>query len=432
MSDHCQIFRSYSQLPPDHEDLLTRAFLIVLRTSPLAQAAWVALVDSAHRDNGGAGIGNFYDLPTATVFTQQTSLTRSPTRLVSVLQTTQGARDVITQDVGPSDRSQRLDGIVYFGDTLAVAIENKPWDDPNREQLSVNVPPDTTHDPRVANVLWPTIIDAWSNLLEGSTLNPAERLIIDDFLMFVDETFPSLRRVRSIRDCRQNQERLRVRCESILTATGLGQVQRDAGGDHYLAFGGEGVDVGSLVALRAMLGARRPEEHLHFHGDGIRLAVAPGDTVGQARLLYSQYSADFAQQLERIGWEIHSNLHLSFITQHLLYPTCTLEGPDYWAFWCQHPDRIRQYQRTEWLELVDWLIENQLMHARERTEFNTVFTNTQRNSLNLCPGLIAFKGWTEEEATRLDDAQPLDTLTQLADQIKASIQAIARIFKLLP
>jgi hypothetical protein len=43
--DPLNFFSPFDELPPNHENQLTRALLVVLRLSPIARATWVA----AHR-----------------------------------------------------------------------------------------------------------------------------------------------------------------------------------------------------------------------------------------------------------------------------------------------------------------------------------------------------------------------------------------------
>src|SRR3954451_10473758 len=44
MDDRLNFFTPFHRLPPNHENQLTRALLVVLRYSPIAHAAWLRLV----------------------------------------------------------------------------------------------------------------------------------------------------------------------------------------------------------------------------------------------------------------------------------------------------------------------------------------------------------------------------------------------------
>jgi hypothetical protein len=46
MHDRLNFFEPWESLPPNHENQLTRALLVVLRCCPIAQQAWLSLIES--------------------------------------------------------------------------------------------------------------------------------------------------------------------------------------------------------------------------------------------------------------------------------------------------------------------------------------------------------------------------------------------------
>jgi hypothetical protein len=56
MTSHMNVYEPFERKDPTHEDNLTRAFLIVLKSVPAAHAAFLQLADEGHRLNNGDGI----------------------------------------------------------------------------------------------------------------------------------------------------------------------------------------------------------------------------------------------------------------------------------------------------------------------------------------------------------------------------------------
>ncbi|NJK31022.1 MAG: hypothetical protein HC927_00665 [Deltaproteobacteria bacterium] len=178
MSNHLNIFEPYERKGSHYEDSLTRAFLLVLRSVPVAHAAWLHLVDRAHRANDGQGIPLLHELVAPEVHMQTSRVPDDAGRVVSVVQTDEHVG--ISEDARRSDRRQVLDGVVGYGD-LAIVIENKPWHGHIwTEQLEINIPEGAEHDPRVACVVWSDIVSAWGRLLDSGHLNTAEAVVLGD------------------------------------------------------------------------------------------------------------------------------------------------------------------------------------------------------------------------------------------------------------
>ena len=215
MANHMNVFEPYVSKAAHHEDALTRAFLLVLRGVPVAHAAWLHLVDRAHRKNNGSGIPALHDLGEPDVDMQTSTVPPQIERLVSVVQT-----DEIyfrEDNATASTRAQRLDGLLLYGARLGIAIENKPYSgDIWEAQLDVNVPKGVDHDGRVACVTWKDIVTAWGSLMSANHLGRAERMIVEDFLTYVEEHFSKLRPYSTVRLCGTDPGRLKRRCRAIL------------------------------------------------------------------------------------------------------------------------------------------------------------------------------------------------------------------------
>src|SRR5690242_585822 len=111
------LFEPHGTFEPTHENRLTAAFLIVLRSVPVAHAAWLHLVNEAHRANDSkTGVPALHELPQAQIETQVGHLPERVARVVSVLQTDDYY--FAERDVGPSTRKQILDGVVSYAPHL--------------------------------------------------------------------------------------------------------------------------------------------------------------------------------------------------------------------------------------------------------------------------------------------------------------------------
>jgi hypothetical protein len=118
--DPLNFFSPFERLPPNHENQLTRALLVVLDLSPAAHTAWLRLV---------APDRQLQQLPIASFATQRRALRGAgpedePVDLISVFLAPEeplAGGGIVTE----SDRSQVLDAIIDYGGELLVVVENK-------------------------------------------------------------------------------------------------------------------------------------------------------------------------------------------------------------------------------------------------------------------------------------------------------------------
>jgi hypothetical protein len=118
-TDPLNFFSPFDGLPPNHENQLTRALLVLLDLSPGAHGAWLRLV-APDRD---------LERPPAATFATQRRALRAPSSHAE-------RPDVVSVFLAPeeplsgggvvieSDRNQVLDAIIDYGDLLVV-VENK-------------------------------------------------------------------------------------------------------------------------------------------------------------------------------------------------------------------------------------------------------------------------------------------------------------------
>lgn len=413
MANHMNVFEPYVSKAAHHEDALTRAFLLVLRGVPVAHAAWLGLVDRAHRAAGGSGVPWLHELGTPTVRTQTAQVEGHVKRVISLVQT-----DEIyfkDGDAAASERRQVLDGVVTYDEALAIVVENKPrreniWDG----QLDINVPAGVVLDPKSACVTWKDIVSAWGGLLEAGHLGSAESVLLGDFLDYVEEHFAHLRPYSKVALCGHDEGRLKRRCRMLLQSmAGEQHVQYHRGWSWFilLAEGQSARQVG-LMPKRG--------------SDGLALVaeIDPGDTMGQAKKLYENCALDEVLSLRDHGWTVEPNLHVAHMTLNLLWTHTTLPIDAFWRFWVENPKWLRQCSRDRFEETFTSLVANGLASEADRAAYQAKVVTTRRETFNMCPGL------TLRWRVRLDDAAVMDQRGQLEGNARAAIERASKALKL--
>jgi hypothetical protein len=411
--NHLNLFHPYERKGAGHEDALTRAFMLVLRGVPLAHAAWLELVDRAHRANRGEGVPPLHTLPRPRVYLQTARVPEETVRVVSLVQTDEEVfRDA---DAMPSERRQVLDGVVSYDD-FAIVIENKPR---NRDiwegQLDVNVPDGVEHDRRVACLPWKDLVSAFEGLAEAGHLGVAETMILRDFLDYVSDHFPRLRPYSKVALCGTDEWRLERRCEALLNAIAGGQnVDYHRGWGYYvqLADGQTARKLGFFPS-----GKVGP--------DGLVLEVDPADTVRQARLTYRSASFTRVQELlEDERWHATPNFHLMFVTGGYFRVGGELDVATYWATWVSNVDSIRQWKRHEFDAAFDLLLGLSVVKPSHRHAFDQQTAGTKRSHIDFAPGV------TLRWKLTLDEAIALDARGKLEAEVEGAMRKAATAFNL--
>lgn len=405
---HLNTFVHYERKPHNHEDNLTRAFLLVLRGVPVAHAAWLELVDLSHRARGGAGVDRLHELPAPRFATQTASLPEGVKRIISLVQTDE--KIFSNPDLKSSDRRQVLDGVVSY-DEFAIVIENKPHHRNIRpEQLQVNVPKGVVHDARAACVAWKDVVLAWGRLLEARHVGPADAVLLGDFLDYIETYFPRLRPYSKVGLCGNDTDRLQRRCAELVKSIAPASYR------HHRGWGATVRLVPGQCAL--MVGcAALPR------GNDVDIVVefAPGDTTAQARLLYTKVDAARVLELSSRGWRIAPNLHLAHMTKNLVYTSVQLHPSEYWSVCaraCREPNYgwVRMWRRAEHQKLFEFLVSEKLAAPSDQKEFERHLGRTHRDKINVCPGI------TMRWPLPTDEAAVLDTRGQLERRVRQAME----------
>lgn len=415
MTDHMNVFEPYASKTAQHEDALTRAFLLVLRSVPVAHASWLNLVDRAHRAAGGTGVPCLHELGAPAVRTQTATVGHEVKRVISLVQTD----EVYFRDgsASASERRQVLDGVVTYDEALAIVVENKPrHQDIWEGQLDINVPTGVALDRTTACVPWKDIVLAWGGLLEAGHLGPAEGVLLGDFLDYVEEYFSHLRPYSKVAFCGNDVERLKRRCRMVLeTIAGVARVEYHRGWSWFIRLdeGGSTTRVG-MIALRGA------------EGLGLVVEIAPGDTTSQAKILYANCRLTEVAELTSHGWTVEPNFHLAHMNLNLIWTRGRLTLQDYWAVWTTHVDWMRQWKRAEFEDAWALFDGAGLVTRLDRKIFDEKVVSTNRSSFNLCPGLTLRWRMPLEEAAALDQRGQLETTVARAMERAASALGFAR------
>ena len=172
MNRHLNVFVPYC-LPPNHEDQLTRAAMIVLRSVPQAAEELLLRI-------GAHSLGQ---LPAMEIDMQAKSVATGSEvdELVSVFLTPdQEQSENHGFGVTHSDRAQRLDGVLRFEPAMVVVVESKVYERRDAWQAhNINLDGVTASSSRVVVLRWHDLIGDWLRLLEGNVLSLASKSDLD-------------------------------------------------------------------------------------------------------------------------------------------------------------------------------------------------------------------------------------------------------------
>ena len=389
--DHLNCFVPYISKSSNHEDQLTRAFLILLRFVPLAQASFIDLIREAQLENESEQIiPTHSDLHSqiTSIETQVGSINQDNGRIVSLGMTNEKwSPDTFVQ---PSERRAIYDGVIYYAPGWILIIENKPYSKP-KEQLNPNIPKGSaiTLDPNPIFLNWREVIERLSSLLERDLIQGAEALLVRDFIDFIDKNFSYLNPYTSFRICKDNNYLLKRRCISVMEKIAPGKVKYHRGWKGFIEIEGP---------------VRTIDLYPEVFENGewrIVLAMYPGATMTQAREFLNKLRKKEFLGLQEKGWKIVPDLHLSFRATNIATRTKkSLE--EYILYWQTEKRLISQVHRSNFITLFQELKDKNLISEEDIPKLEEQFINSKRQTLNICPGLALYYSWSKPKAIELD------------------------------
>jgi hypothetical protein len=396
--DRLNYFEPYSS-PPEHENQLTRAYLVVLRLVPFALADFLTLVREDQRRKD-------YDnlLPTLSELGEEVRAETQTRRLAtdrnygfSLLMTDEHFEP--SEPVGVRGGEAVYDGVVTTNEHV-LTIENKPhvrdvWEG----QLSPSLPdeyvPLEFEERAPLVVSWRQILDRLASLQGSEYLSPAGSGLVEDFLEYVGEYFPYLNPYSSFDVCGSNLYLLGQRCRQILEALGEEERVQEKSKTNYL------LELEGTPTREVYLRPDRDDEQ----GLRIRASTHPGDLTGQARALYDRIDRDeVARFADHTEWAVSTNLHLSYRGTHLVYSSSEIGLAEYIDYWKRHRSLIGQTRGDEQMNRrVRGLLDDGLLTNGDYAEFDQAFLQTEREHVNVNPGLNFIHWWPLEVARDRDD-----------------------------
>lgn len=407
-------FNPYLSKGIEHEDQLTRAFLVMLKHSSHAFIFFIDYCRSKQlvsKNEQAISILEFLEHGWE-IETQKGNPIIDTDYLLSVLITdTQLAQNEIK--VESSDRNARYDGIITAGKHLTMVIENKPrsanvWFEqlnPSRQNLE----DDTQVFAHPVILEWKDLIKQLKLLISTKIIAYAERVIIDDFISFVDENFPFLNPYDRFDQCNGNFELLDRRINNLLKTIACNEddVMYHKGWGYYIQTPFEQIQEIGLI--------------LEKHGSdwSVDLSMYFGATQRQAKAFYN--SNPNIALLKNTGWQIFPNFHVSFRSTNLVwFPSADTEF--YIDFWKRNIDLIFQQKRTDVQKYLNKLIEQKVIEFPMEVEedMNNKFWKTKLPSLNICPEIGLKYSYKSKGAIEMDRGGKLkyDLVSKIHEGLK--------------
>ncbi len=413
--DRTNYFGGFDSKPAHYEDNLTRAFLALLRLVPPVQAAFIDAVREVQLERGDRSVVPPRTEPGADlrgVWTQTGALHAGEGRLLSILLSSEDWE--AEAPVGASDRGAVYDGVIHYGEGWILVVENKPYGDVREAQLSPNLgnAEGIEVEPRPVVVVWEGLIARLHGLLEGGWLGATQTLLVGDFLSYVKSEFKWLNPYPTLAACGNDLALLNHRCVAIMEELAPGRVDYHQGWRHYMR-------VPELEAARYVALSVEETAGEDGAGWGLVLEIHPGDTVSQARSFYRSVDVTALGPLLE-SWSGSSNLHFSHINKHLHWCRARKRVVPFVTFWLEHQGWIRNVKEEEFAELSALLDQHGLTDGHDRREFERLFVDSKRSSVNVCPGISLTYRWTGAEAVRLDREGRL--VTGVEERIRQAVR----------
>lgn len=405
-------FNPYQSKAVGHEDQLTRAFLVVLRMVPHAFCGFLDLI----RDKQLLA-GNRMPLPSnsdlltqnSAIQTQCSAVPQKSGQLISVLLTDQDGKEL--HSVQESARGARYDGVICFEETWIIVLENKPrHQDVWLEQVNPSLPSEEhkiTIDPQLIVLRWPDVINRLSSLLNVKWLGNTDRLLIEDFLDFLNEHFPYLNPYDTFGRCKASKALLEKRCEAILNSLAPGRVKwQGLWSNYYLDLHCPAAKTTEAPVKRRVL---RPVPQ--GEAFDIQLAMWPGDTMNQARAFYrhlaDQGLAPFLN-LREMGWELSTNFHFGFIQKGFGHGVRTTQSVDeYIRYWMDHVASIAQIipDSNGFARPLQTLAAQGLISDSDVSLVSAEAAKLGATNMNVIPGLELSYRWSLTDAATIDKSK---------------------------
>ncbi|MCW3071068.1 MAG: hypothetical protein JWO44_958 [Bacteroidetes bacterium] len=414
--DRLNYFNSYNSKDGSHEDQLTRAYLVLLKHSSHSFFTFFEYCRYKHIATANEKSISILDHieHSWSIETQKGNPEIDTNYLLSIL-ITDSQVGVGQSNIESSERNARYDGVITFGKSLTMIIENKPrsgnvWFGQLSPSMQ-NLGDDTIVYSSPAVLEWKEIIKQLNHLLGISTISGNEKILIEDFLSYVDEKFPFLNPYDSFHQCKGSKELVGRRIHNLLKSITLDEnsVKYHRGWGYYIE-----TPYRQIQELGLIFNSNEAEWWLE-------LSLYFGDSQRQAISFYS--SNPTVTHLNQDEWELNPNFHVSFMTSNLVWFRSD-SVYSYLDFWKNNVDLIYQQKRENVPTYIDRLCKQNVINVSPETIDNmqSKFYDTVMSTLNICPGFGLIFTISSAEAEELDRSGKLKTL--IAEKIREGLKVI--------
>lgn len=411
-------FNPYTSKEAQHEDQLTRAYLVLLKHSSVAFSSFLKYCSDKLilEKNEKRLLFLKYNDNDWSLDTQKSNPEIETEYLLSVLITDENIKN--KRRISSSKRNARYDGIITLGSKLTMIIENKPdsnnvWADqlkPTKKHLSKKT--NIYKNPIILE--WKEIIKYLNALQACSTISRCEKIMIDDFLSFVDENFSFLNPYDNFSLCKNNNLLLKRRIENILKS-----IVRDSKSvkEHRKW----GYCIETPFEQIKMIGLIQPsEEENDWY---LELQLGFGDSQSQAQSFYDS-NLNISKLKKLDGWDLYPNFHVSFRSTHLVWFYSNINKYKYIEYWIKNIDSIYQRKKNEVKDYLEYLEKNNIIvyDNIKKKEMKDKYFATAMQTLNICPGFSMNFPMSSKEAIEKDKTGKLEKL--ISEKIKEGLSVV--------
>lgn len=422
--DHMNVFLPFENKPLGHEDTLTRNFLFLIKAAPAVRRCFGDLILKNTKSQDPSAFEKVPDkISIKSAYTQVDY--RNP--LFETLGNGIVLSLLISDDafegkhrVEYSDREARYDGVLTCDSDFWIIIENKPfvgnvWN----EQLNLNLQGRGKKENLIrepCTLSWRQIVSMLKELLAGCPLHETERVLIVDFLMYVNEAYVWLNPFDRLDLCQNDTSLINRRCCAILESIGKRQTEYHKGWGWYISTNNPMIKMISLCC-----------EQLSDTWE-IKLRMNFGVTQSSANSLYQNINVNrFAKLLleERnitaVGAFHYAMRSDNIYTQHRF----SMPSQKYVEYWKEQKGRnlIHQINRSSFIEFNEALINDGILSEESRGSFNEKVMAKRYSTLNVCPELQIVCTWKKDEALHLDSQED-----KFSNDVANKIREVMRMF----
>jgi hypothetical protein len=411
-------FYPYTSKEAQHEDQLTRAYLVLLKHSSNAFSSFLKYCGDKIKLEKNENRLSFakYNDNDWLFDTQKGNPIIETDYLLSVLITDKNINN--KRHVSSSKRDARYDGIITLNHKLTIIIENKPnsnyvWADqlkPSKQNLSEKTK--IYKNPIILE--WKVIIQHLNHLQSIPTTSRCEKILIEDFLSFVDENFPSLNPYDNLSLCKNNKDLLNRRIENILKS-----IVRNPKNVNYHKTWAYNIETPFEQIKKIGL-------YLEWEDENdweLILQLNFADSQNQAISFYNS-NLNISKIKKLNDWALDGNFHVFFGSKHLVWFKSKKGFEEYIKYWKDNIESIKRIERKNVEKYLKFLEKNNIIsyNNNEKNEMKEKFFNTKRKTLNISPGFTMWFYISAEEAIKKDKDSKLEKY--ISEKIKEGLSAV--------